>query len=124
MDKEYVLQVANEAKRQLVTLTPMNMLMSWGVEKFYAMEYKEMPCLAFRVNGRLFKGEVLVCLNWSDYYEVYLRGKDGTRLVNDTVCFDELCEVIDVAIESGTDKTTYKAFCMSEKRKLFSGNFA
>lgn len=123
MEKDYVLQVANEARCQLVTLTPTNVLMSWGIEKFHATEYKGMPCLKFRVNGRLHKGDVLVCLNLSDYYEVYLRNENGTHLVNNEVCWEELGEVIDVAIEKGTDKAAYDAFCMEEKRKLFGGQF-
>lgn len=123
MDSTYILQVANDAKRQLVTLTPTNVLMSWGIEKFYATVFRGMPCLTFRVNGRLHKGEVLIALNPSDYYEVYLRNENGTHLVNDSVGWEELGEVIDVAIEKGTDEAAYQAFCMEQKRKLFSGQF-
>lgn len=123
MDSTYILQVANDAKRQLVTLTPTNVLMSWGIEKFYATEYKGMPCLKFHVNGRLHKGEVLIALNPSDYYEVYLRDENGTRLINDTVGWEELGDVIDTAVEKGSDEVAYQAFCMEEKRKLFSGQF-
>lgn len=123
MDSTYILQVANDAKRQLVTLTPTNVLMSWGIEKFHATVFRAMPCLMFRVNGRLHKGEVLIALNPSDYYEVYLRNDSGTRLVNDAVGWEELGEVIDVAVEKGTDDAVYQAFCLEEKRKLFSGQF-
>lgn len=123
MDSTYILQVANDTKRQLVTLTPTNVLMSWGIEKFYATVFKSMPCLTFRVNGRLYKGEVPIALTPPDYYEVYLRNENGTRLVNDAVGWEELGDVIDIAIEKGTDEAAYNAFCLEEKRKLFSGKF-
>ena len=36
MDKKYVLQVAEIAKNQLLATTQMNVVLSWGVEKFIA----------------------------------------------------------------------------------------
>lgn len=62
--KEYVLQVAETAKNQLLATTPMNVVLSWGVEKFIATVFKEMPALKFNVNGRLFKGFVVVAAQW------------------------------------------------------------
>jgi hypothetical protein len=41
MDKEYILQVAETAKNQLLTITPMNVVLSWGVKKFIATVFKE-----------------------------------------------------------------------------------
>ena len=36
MEKEYVMQVAQTIKEQLVALTPMTVLMSWGIKEFAA----------------------------------------------------------------------------------------
>ena len=53
-----------------------------------------------KVNGRLHAGYVIVVLNGSDYYEVYLVKGMDVECVNNEVCFDELGGVIDRAIES------------------------
>ena len=95
MDKKYVVQVAQTVREQLIATTRMEILMSWGIGQFTPAIFKDLPGLKFHVNGRLFQGDVLICLNGSDYYEVYLR--DGT--------------LIDRRIESGTDKEEYARFC-------------
>ena len=87
MEKEYVMQVAQIIKEQLVALTPMTVLMSWSIEEFAATLYRDLPALRIKVNGRLHAGYVIVVLNGSDYYEVYLvKGMDvecvTTRLVS------------------------------------------
>lgn len=121
MDKEYVLQVAETAKNQLLTTTPMNVVLSWGVEKFIATIYKEMPALKFNVNGRLFKGSVIVALNGSDYYEIYLVNYQETKCITDRAFFDQVGEIIDKAIESGTNKAEYEEFCRQQRYKLLIG---
>ena len=63
MEKEYVMQIAQTAKEQLVTLTPMTVLMSWGIEEFAATLYRDLPALRIKVNGRLHTGYVIVVLN-------------------------------------------------------------
>ena len=68
MDKEYVLQVAETAKNQLLATTPMNVVLSWGIAKFTATILQEMPALKFIVNGRLFKGFAVVSLTARDEY--------------------------------------------------------
>lgn len=120
MDKEYVLQVAETAKNQLLTTTPMNVVLSWGVEKFIATIFKEMPALKFKVNGRLFKGSVIVALNGSDYYEIYLVNYQEGKCVTDRAFFDEVGEIIDRAIESGTNKAEYEQFCQQQLYKLLT----
>ena len=45
---------------------------------YIATEYKDMPALKFKVNGRLFTGIVLIALNGSDYYEIYLIDENGS----------------------------------------------
>lgn len=119
MEKEYIMQVAQTVKEQLVALTPMPVLMSWGIEEFAATLYRDLPALRLKVNGRLHTGFVIVVLNGSDYYEVYLVKGIEVKCVNDEVCFDELGDVIDRAIESGTDKAEYNKFCEQERAKLF-----
>ena len=46
--------------------------MSWGVSEFVATVFQELPALRLKVNGRLHAGYVVIALNGSDYYEVYL----------------------------------------------------
>lgn len=124
MDKEYVMQVAETIKEQLVSLTPMPILMSWGIKEFAATLYGDMPALRLKVNGRLHAGYVIIALNGSDYYEVYLESDKGAEYVNEEVCFDELGDVIDRAIESGSDKAEYDTFCQQQLAELMSGKFA
>ena len=72
MDKEYVMHIAQTIKEQLVSLTPMPILMSWGIGDFVATVFRDLPALRIKVNGRLHAGNVVIALNGSDYYEVYL----------------------------------------------------
>lgn len=118
MEKEYVMQVANTIREQLVGMTPMNIIFSWGIGKFVATVYKDMPALMFSVNGRLHKGNIIIALNGADYYEVYLQNGKDTTLINEEVCFDELGGVIDEYIESGTDKEEYNQFCKQQLKKI------
>lgn len=124
MEKEYVMQVAQTIREQLVALTPIPVLMSWGIEEYAATLYKDMPALRFKVNGHLHAGYVIVALNGSDYYEVYLLDGTGARCINEEVCFDELGDVIDEAIERGTDKEEYDRFCQRQLDILLSGQSA
>lgn len=124
MEEKYVIQVAQTVKKQLMALTPMPLLMSWGIEEFAAVLYKNLPALRIKVNGRLHIGYVVIALNGSDYYEVYLvRGTDA-ECIDEEVCFDELGDVIDRAIESGTDKEEYDNFCYQQLALLLSGRYA
>ena len=119
MEKEYVMEIARTIREQLVSLTPMPVLMSWGVEGFAATVYKDMPALQIEVNGRLHTGYVIVALNGADYYEVYLQKGAAVECVN-----DELGDVIDRAIESGTDQAEYDRFCEQQRALLLSGQHA
>lgn len=120
MEKEYIMQVADTAVRQLLASIPTPVLWSWGIQRpFFATVHNGMPAVKFKVNGRLHKGYVIIALNEGvDYYEVYLQNKDMTTLVSDEVCFDELGELIDRNIESGDDKEEYGRFCESQLNKL------
>ena len=93
MDKDFVLQMANTIKDQLVGMTPLNVIRSWGIENFVATEYKGMAALKFHVQGRLFSGNVIIAYNALDYYEVYLQNYAGTECIGEEVYFDELGRV-------------------------------
>lgn len=122
MDKEYVMQIADTIRQQLLATTPMNVICSWGaLHGFFATVYKDMASLVFKVNGRLFKGEVLISYNEMDYYELYLKDTNGIRLVHPEVYFDQLGDIIDETIERGTDAKEYEAFCENEHAKLMRG---
>jgi len=113
MNEEYVMQTAQTIRQQLWAMTPFSILMSWGITQLVATTFRNLPALRMKVNGRLHSGYVIIALNGSDYYEVYLmKQKDGeAECVHNEVCFDELGDVIDCAIESGTDKEEYDRFC-------------
>ena len=114
MDKDFVLQMANTIKDQLVGMTPLSVICSWGIEKFVATEYKGMAALKFHVNGRLFRGNVIIAYNDMDYYEVYLQNYAGTERIGEEVYFGELGGVIDEAIERGKDEAEYQRFLLKE----------
>ena len=124
MEKEYVMYVAQTIWKQLLSLNPAPVLMSWGIEEFAATTYRELPALRIKVNGRLHTGYVIVVLNGSDYYEVYLQKGLNVECINEEVCFDELGDVIDRAIERGTDQAEYDRFCERERALLLRGQSA
>ena len=116
MDKEYLLEVVETIKSQLLGTTPINTIMSWGVSGFIATNFKEMPTLMFPVSGRLFTGFVMVALNeGADYYEIFLRNEDGIRHLATDVCFEDFGLLIDIA---------YEAFCQEQWKKLLTGNLS
>lgn len=120
MEKEYVIQIAQTIQEQLIGLTPMPVLMSWDIAEFAATIFKGLPALRIKVNGLLHTGYVIIALNGSDYYEVYLlKGKDA-ECVNEEVCYNELGDVIDRAIECGTDKEEYEKNCHQQLTQLLS----
>ena len=41
MEKEYVIQIAQTIQEQLIGLTPMPVLMSWGIAEFAATIFKD-----------------------------------------------------------------------------------
>ena len=62
MEKEYVMQIAQTIKEQLIGLAPMPVLMSWGISGFAATIFKELPALRIKVNGLLHAGYVIIAL--------------------------------------------------------------
>lgn len=119
MDEKYVMRIARTIVEQICSSTTTPVLMSWDIEELVATIYDNKPALRIKVNGRLHAGYVFIALNGSDYYEVYLVNDTETKCVNKEVCFVELGDVIDQAIESGTDKAEYDRFCDQQLVKLF-----
>lgn len=124
MEKEYVMQIAQTIREQLLSLNPAPVIMSWGIEEFAATTYRGLPALRIKVNGRLHTRYVIVALNGSDYYEVYLQKGMKVECINGEVCFDELGDVIDRAIEKGTDQAEYDRFCDRQRALFLSGQIA
>lgn len=122
MDKEYILQTADTIRQQLLATVPLNVICSWGaLHGFYATVHEGMAALTFKVNGRLFKGHVIVAYNEMDYYQVYLQDKTATRMAREEVYFDMLGNTIDALIECGDSPEEYVAFCEQERLKLMHG---
>ena len=115
----YVTVVKEELSNDATAVFRRYFLSDWSIEEFAATLYRELPALRIKVNGRLHAGYVIVVLNGSDYYEVYLVKGMDVECVNSEVCFDELGGVIDRAIESGTDKAEYDKFCEQERQNLY-----
>lgn len=121
-EKEHVMSVAETIREQIFGLTSPNILMSWGISRLAATIIDGMAALSLRVNGRIHKGEVIIALNEGvDYYEIYLREgseeRDTLKIAED-VDFTQLSEIIDEAIESGTDKDEYYKFCDVVRQSL------
>ncbi len=121
-EKEHVMSVAETIREQLFGLTSPAILMSWGISRLAATIIDGMAALSLRVNGRIHKGEVIIALNEGvDYYEIYLREdseeRDTLKIAED-VDFTQLSEIIDEAIESGTDKEEYYKFCDEVRQSL------
>lgn len=122
LEKEHVMSVAETIREQLFGLTSPDILMSWGISRLAATVIDGMAALSLRVNGRIHKGEVIIALNEGvDYYEIYLREgpeeRDTLKIAED-VDFTQLSEIIDEAIESGTDKEEYYKFCDEVRQSL------
>ena len=72
MDKDFVLEMANIIKDQLVGMTPLNVICSWGIGNFVATEYKGMAALKFQCIGEEVYFDELGCV----IDEAVERGKD------------------------------------------------
>ena len=121
-EKEHVMSVAETIREQLFGLTPVNMLLSWGISRLTATVIDDMAALSLHVNGRIHKGEVIIALNEGvDYYEIYLKDgsdKRNTQKIAKDVDFTQLSSIIGETIESGTDKEEYYKFCDGIRRSL------
>ena len=114
MDKDFVLQMANTIKDQLVGHDPVECHSFMGHRKFCGNGIQGHGSPKFHVQGRLFSGNVIIAYNALDYYEVYLQNYAGTECIGEEVYFDELGRVIDEAIERGKDEAEYQRFLWKE----------
>lgn len=55
MDKDYVLQIAETIRGQLVSLTEFPVLLSWGITEFVGTVFKDLPALRFHVQRSAFQ---------------------------------------------------------------------
>lgn len=107
------LQIADTIHKQLIAMTPMNVLMSWGIEQFAYTTYREMPTLVVTVNGFLHKGPVFISYNrGEDLYEVRTV-KNHTKEVEVLktqldVYADMLGDVIDRMVEKDCSQEEYE----------------
>jgi hypothetical protein BACCOPRO_01507 len=109
MESSKVMAVATEIRDQLVVLTNRNILLSWGIEGYKAVIYNEMHSLQIKVNGRLFQGNVLICLNPIDHYEIYLSNNKETRCICDMAYFDMLGDIITPPLRVKQTKSNIKS---------------
>jgi len=125
MDKKEVTATVKTIMEQLVGTTNRNVLFSWGILRCEAILFKNMATLQLKVDARLFSGYVLISYNaGSDYYEIYLKKGEEVRCVSERSFFDEMGEIIDREIESGTNAEEYNKFCENELYKLISGEYS
>jgi hypothetical protein len=95
-------EIAKEIYRQLKATFNINVIWSWGIAEQRAMNYKNMPSLAFRVNGFNHKGWVIISLNeGKDLYHICLldRYMNEIQVIEDVFCED--LEILDTLIETG-----------------------
>lgn len=106
MANDYTLQEKMELVktiyRQIFISVSPQQVMSWGFHSPKGIDFMGMVTLSFKVNGFIFKGEVLISYNnGEDLYEIRLR-KDNT--ITKTICevyCDMLGEILDREIEIG-----------------------
>jgi hypothetical protein len=124
MEADYILNTAEIIRQQLVHLTDMNILMSWGINKLTATTIDGMAALKFNVRGRLHRGSVIIAYDeGSDYYQIFLRDSTGDRKIAEDVDFESLSSIIDRHVETGDNAEEYSQFCHKEFRKLMRGEF-
>lgn len=101
---------------------PRNVIWSWGISSVYAVT--PLPAIAIRVNGRLFKGAVIVMYDEGrDLYNIDFTPDDpeGDKPARVTgVYCDQLVNEIDTLIEVGDNWEEYEQFCKHEQEKLTS----
>lgn len=97
--------------RDQIAAPGVQIMWSWGAKEFVALpEVKQLDGrlqlggLQFRVNGRLFKGIVMVSLMGNDTYTVRFckmyKGRLNCKKVYEEVFCDQLTEIIDRFVET------------------------
>ena len=115
IDIEHIKNVAETIRQQLFALTPVNVIMSWGLSGMVATTHNNMPSLRLMVSGRLHKGAVIVSLDEaSDYYNLYLMNKEEVRKVADDLDFTQFSDFIDGTIEGGKNEALLPHRCIKD----------
>ena len=80
---------------------------SWGVYALQPTIHRNMPALAFSVNGFKHKGRVYVALNQGlDLLEIFLVNNEGKEVIHiEEIFIDDLVGVLDKHIETDNDKS-------------------
>lgn len=111
LDKEHVRCVVNTIFSQLLHTTPIDVINSWGISKMHATQVVKkvngedftMAALVMQVNGFQFQGMLYIALDeGSDYYRIYGEKDGTTKEYHHHIAFDELGDVLDSMIESGS----------------------
>lgn len=106
MTNDYTLQekmeLVNTIYRQIFISATHQQVMSWGLHSLKGIDFMGMVTLSFKVNGFVFKGEVLISYNNGlDLYEIRFR---QDNIITKTICevyCDMLGEILDREIEIG-----------------------
>jgi len=104
LNVEYVKSVAKTIFYQILAGGSFYCVGSWGIEKKCFLEVDHNAALLLKVNGFIHTGYVLIVLNSSDLYDIYLSktmNLDSFKLAIDDVYCDQLTEIIDSLIERG-----------------------
>ena len=92
-------------------MTPLDVFWSWGVGLMFGFNGK---ALALHVSGYLFKGWVVVVLNWDDTYSYYLLNPDESiKKEAHDVYFNELQYRIDADVETDENASGTESFGFS-----------
>ena len=106
------IEIAKTIQNQLVGTVGRTVIWSWGQSALQVVSsnflekwnIKGFGALKFRVQGKFFKGNVLVVLNGKDLYDVYLcnirKGEIKIHHERKNLYFDEFGEWIDEMVES------------------------
>ena len=117
----YIQGVATEIFSQLKATVGLDVIWSWGLDSVkYGLCNGGMPTLVMHVNGRLFKGYVLVALDeGSDTYKIFTRKtiKGASTCICEEAYCDNFGGIIDRYVESGDDTAEYQKFC---EQQLFN----
>ena len=99
--------IVNTINEQLNAVTPLRVLLSWGISKRSAITYNGMPTLALEVDGLLHKGWVYIAYDRGpDLYSIYaLNAKGEPKRTIEGVYFEDLGNVLDGIIERDPSTT-------------------
>lgn len=104
-DRSEILSIAKTTMMQLLEVTPPDVFLSWGADRFRAVWSHSQPTLAFSVRGLVFTGTVEIGLDeGADLYDIRMC-RDGADVGTvEGVYFDQLGDVVDSLVEKPADE--------------------